>query len=159
MRRAPVCHRRRVIAVGGARLVRLLRADASDNVRNAQRLRADASGDVGDAAGGSALRSAPRVAATMPGAVGAVCPVSSPFVRRALRSVRVVLCFPHAGAPRNVVGAVSPRLVRGRSAPSWVRHPAVPVPPRRELFRHRETPLRPGFGYPLLWAVPLPVPP
>ena len=68
-------------------------------------LRGDATVDVGGSAGVAVLRSARRVAATVPGAVGAACPVSSPVVRRALYTVGVVLYFPHAGAPEHSVTA------------------------------------------------------
>ena len=57
----------------------------------------------------SILRSARRVDATVPGAVGTACPVSSPVVRRALRPVRVVLCFPHGVAPEHSITALRER--------------------------------------------------
>lgn len=47
----------------------------------------------------------------------------SPFVRSAVRSVWVVLCF---GVPRNIAAAVSLPLVRGSSAVVGAS-PAVPV--------------------------------
>ena len=69
-----------------------------------------------------------------------VCPFYAPrpvlpFVRRAVRSVRVVLCF---GVPCNVAAAASPHLVRGRSAFVGASSGCA-CAPQRGLFRHRET--------------------
>ena len=90
---------------GGVRLARMLCTDASGDVRGAM-----------------------------------VCPFYAPrpvlpFVRRAVRSVRVVLCF---GVQCNVAAAASPHLVRGRSAFVGASSGCA-CAPQRGLFRHRET--------------------
>lgn len=54
-------------------------------------LKSESQGAYNPQSGVSVLRSATRVAPAVPRAVGAACPVASPVVRRALRSVRVVL--------------------------------------------------------------------
>ena len=63
-------------------------------------LKSESQGAYNLQSGVSVLRSVPRVArvaTAVPRAVAATCPVASPVVRRALYTMRVVLCFPHAG--------------------------------------------------------------
>ena len=136
MRRAPVCHRRSVIAVGCARLVRMLRSDARVDVGVDKCVR-------------STLRAPCRCDRASCCRCGAARIISLRETRPTQRAGGALLPARWRAAQRCRCCVSTPR---GRQ---FGRRGRV----MRAFQTQSDTPLRPRFGYALSRAVPLPVPP